>query len=52
MKTTEEIITLLRLEIEEAVELYDQAKGKDIRQTVFYFHKIEILTHLLEEIKN
>ena len=48
MKTAAEIITLLKMELAEAHELYQQTIG---REAMFYFHKIEILTHLLEEIE-
>lgn len=51
MKTAEEIIELLKAELEEAYELRDEAKGKDAQRAFFYMIKATIITHLLEEIE-
>lgn len=51
MKTAEEIIALLELELAEAHELHDQAKGKDAQEVLFYILKATFITNLLEEIK-
>ena len=51
MKTAGEIIDLLALELAEAYELHDVAKGKDAQEALFYMIKATIITHILEEIK-
>ena len=51
MKTAGEIIDLLALELAEAYELHDAAKGKDAQEAMFYMIKATIITQLLEEIK-
>lgn len=51
MKTVEEIIEHLEVELAEAFEMHDQAKGKDKQQALFYFLKATFITNLLEEIK-
>lgn len=52
MKTAEEIVAYLEAELAEAYELYDQAKGKNAKEALFYNLKAMFITHLLEEIKN
>lgn len=51
MKTAEEIILYLEAELAEAYELYDQAKGKNAQEALFYNLKAMYITHLLEGIK-
>lgn len=51
MKTAEQIIAYLELELAEAHELHDQAKGKNAQEALFYVMKATFITHLLEEIK-
>ena len=51
MKTVEEIISYLEMELAEAYELHDQAKWTDRQEALFYFQKAMFITHLLEEIK-
>jgi hypothetical protein len=52
VKTTEEIIEYLEMELAEAYELHDQAKGKDASQAFAYLLKATTILQLLEEIKN
>ena len=47
MKTAEEIIDILALELAEAYELHDAAKGKDAQEALFYMIKATIITHIL-----
>ena len=49
MKTAEQIIEILETELAEAYELYDLAQDKHER--LFLFHKVGILSHILDEIK-
>lgn len=51
MKTVEEIVSYLQMELAEAFEMHDQTKGKDKQQALFYFLKATFITNLLEEIK-
>ena len=50
MKTAEEIIAYLEIELAEAYELHDQAKGKDAAQAFAYLLKATTIQHLLDEI--
>lgn len=52
MKTAEEIIAYMEAELAEAYELYDQVKGKNAKEALFYNLKAMFIAHLLEEIKN
>ena len=51
MKTAEEIIRYLEMELAEAYELHDHFKGKDATQAFAYMMKATTITHILEEIK-
>lgn len=51
MKTVEEIISYLEMELAEAYEMHDQAKGRDKQEAFFYFQKAMFIIPLLEEIK-
>lgn len=51
MKTAEQIIEYLEMELAEAYEMHDQAKGKDATQAFAYLLKATTILHLLEEIK-
>lgn len=50
MQTVDEVRVYLELELAEAYELHDQAKGKDAQKALFYMIKATIITHILEEI--
>lgn len=52
MKTAEEIIAYLEMELAEAYEMHDQANGKDAARAFAYLLKATTLEHLLDEIKN
>ena len=51
MKTVAEVIVFMEMELAEAYELHDQFRGKDAQQAMFYIFKAQIITHMLEEIK-
>ena len=51
MKTAEEIIAYLELEMNEAIELHEEAKGKDPAQAHATLIKAYIISELLEHIK-
>ena len=51
MKTAAEIVAYLEAELAEAFELYDQAKGKNAQEALFYHIKATTIIYLLEEIK-
>lgn len=51
MKTVEEIIIYLESVMDEAIELHDQAKGKDPAQAYATLIKAYIVSELLDEIK-
>ncbi len=51
MKTAEEIIAYLEVELAEAYELHDQAKGKDAQKALFYLLKASTISELLDVIK-
>lgn len=50
MKTVEEIVNYLEMELAEAYELHDQAKGKDAARAFAYLLKATTIQHLLDEI--
>ena len=52
MKTVEEIVNYLEMELAEAYELHDQAKGKDAARAFAYLLKATTIQHLLDEITN
>ena len=51
MKTAEEIISYLEMELAEAYELLDAARGKDAAKAFGYIVKATTIQHILEEIK-
>ena len=51
MKTVEEILALLELELAEAYEMHDMAKGKDAAQAFALLVKATTIEQLLDEIK-
>ena len=52
MKTVEEIIAFLEIELAEAYELHDITKGKDAAQSFAYILKATTIEQLLDEIKH
>jgi hypothetical protein len=51
MKTAEEIIKYLELELADAYEMHDQCRGRDARQAFFYLTKATTILNLLEAIR-
>lgn len=51
MKTAEEIISYLEMELAEAYEMHDQARGKDAARALAFIIKATTIEHLLDEIK-
>jgi hypothetical protein len=51
MKTAEEIIALLEVELAEAYEMHDEVKGKDAAQAFAFLVKATTIEQLLDEIK-
>ena len=51
MKTAEEIVTYLEMELEEAQTIYDLLKAEDKQRAMFHLIKMATITELLEEIK-
>lgn len=51
MKTVEEIVAYLQMELAEAFEMHDQTKGKDKQQATFHLLKAMFISNLLEEIE-
>lgn len=51
MKTAEEIIVYLEMELAEAYEMYDMTKGKEAAKAFAYMMKVTTIEHLLENIK-
>ena len=51
MKTAEEIIAYLEMELEEAQTIYDLLKVEDKQRAMFHLIKMATITELLEEIK-
>lgn len=52
MKTAEEILAYLEMELAEAYEMHDQAKGKDAAKAFAFLLKATTIEHLLDEIKS
>lgn len=50
MKTAEEIILYIELELAEAYEMYDQTKGKDAAKAYVFLLKASTLKQLLDNI--
>ena len=51
MKTKAEIVAYLEMELSEAYEMYDQAKGKDAQQANASLVKIITIERILDAIK-
>lgn len=51
MKTAEQIIALLEIELAEAYEMHDEARGKDTAQAFAFLIKATTIEQLLDEIK-
>jgi len=51
MKTAEEIIAYLEAELNEAIEMHDEAKGKDAAQAYAMLLKAYTISELLDVIK-
>jgi hypothetical protein len=51
MKTVEEVIVYLELEVADAYEQHDLAKGKDAQAALYHMIKATIILDLLEAIK-
>ena len=51
MKTAEEIIAYLESELDDAIELHDESKGKDPAQAHATLIKAYIISELLNNIK-
>jgi hypothetical protein len=51
VKTVEEIIRYLELELAVAHEMYDEVKGLDPRKAMIHMVRVSTITHLLESIK-
>ena len=51
MKTVEQIIAYLEMEIAEAFEMHDTFKGKDATQSLYYLLKATTISHILDEIR-
>ena len=51
MKTVEEIVEYLEMELEEAQVVYDLLKTEDKQRALFHLIKMATITELLEEIK-
>jgi hypothetical protein len=52
MKTAEEIIAYLEIELAEAYEMHDLSKGKDAAKAFAFLVKATTIEQLLDEIKN
>jgi hypothetical protein len=50
--TASEIIAFLEIELAEACEMHDQAKGKDAAKAFAFLVKATTIEQLLDEIKN
>ena len=51
MKTVEEIIAYLEMELGEAQTVYDLLKTEDKQRALFHLIKVATITEMLEEIK-
>jgi hypothetical protein len=52
MQTVEEIVTYLEIELAEAYEMHDQAKGKDAAKAFAFLVKATAIEQMLDEIKH
>lgn len=52
MKTVEEIVEYLEMELAEAQTIYDLLKTEDKQRSMFHLIKMATITELLEEIKH
>ena len=51
MKTAEEIIAYLEMELADAYEQYDESKGKDAQAALFHRIRVTVILNLMEAIK-
>ena len=51
MKTVEEIVSYLEMELEEAQVVHDLLKKEDKQRALFHLIKMAAITEILEEIK-
>lgn len=51
MKTVEEIVEYLEMELAEAQVVYDLLKTEDKQRALFHIVKVATITEILEEIK-
>ena len=51
MKSVEEVIEYLEMELAEAHTIYDLLKTEDKQRAMFHIIKVATITELLEEIK-
>ena len=51
MKTAEEIISYLEMELAEAQTIYELLRTEDKQRAMFHLIKVATITELLEEIK-
>lgn len=51
MKTVEEIVAYLEMELAEAQELHEAARGKNAQEALYQIIRATTITHILEEIK-
>lgn len=51
METAEEIIAYLELELAEAYEMHEQARGKDAARAFAFLVKATAIEQMLDEIK-
>ncbi len=51
MKTVEEVIAYLEMELAEAQTIHDLLKTEDKQRALFHLIKVATITELLEEIK-
>lgn len=52
MRTTEEVVAYLEVELAEATKMHEQAKGNNAQEAVFYLIRLNTIMHLLENIKD
>lgn len=51
MKTVEEIVAYLEMELADAHTIYDLLKTEDKQRAMFHIIKVATITEILEEIK-
>lgn len=51
MKTAEEIIKYLEMELSDAQFMYDEMKRADKQRALAYLHKVYTITQILADIK-